>query len=529
MAGLPPFATGTPELIVEKILQTSYDVVKYVAENMDHILVAEDGIAAINAVAAHIEAIITLAPQIENLQTLSENLDAVAAVAANVEQILSIYDDLETIVNAATQTAIDSSAAVAAKNESISIRDNLLLGLNVVSSALPAGSVPTATYDPNTKQIALGIPLPYVNTLSIGSVVQGTSAAASIDGTAPNQTLNLTIPKGDNSWTPVFALVASGSNVVQKIVDWVGGTGTKPTINVYVTATGYSANIADAVNIRGAAGAGTGDMLVATYDPSGKNSDAFNMSNMVEGTTNKIFTATERTKLGGIAAGATANSTDATLLARANHTGTQAISTIDSLQSSLDAKLNASARGAAFGVAPLDGSFLVPLGNLPTATKTGIRFGANWNADTNTPPIPAASSGNNGTYYLVTTAGDTVISGIGDWQVGDMVVSKGDAWIKIKNSESVQSVAGKTGAVTLDRNDVGLSNVANKSEAQMVASGAIADALNSKATSSQGALADSAVQPSALGSIASADILTGTADPDNGTGANGDIYFQYDV
>lgn len=46
----------------------------------------------------------------------------------------------------------------------------------------------------------------------------------------------------------------------------------------------------------------------------------------------------DRTKLDGIATGATANSSDATLLARANHTGTQAISTVTSLQASLDDK-----------------------------------------------------------------------------------------------------------------------------------------------------------------------------------------------
>jgi len=52
---------------------------------------------------------------------------------------------------------------------------------------------------------------------------------------------------------------------------------------------------------------------------------------ITDGTTNKAFLATERTKLTGIATGATANSADATLLARANHTGTQASSTITGL------------------------------------------------------------------------------------------------------------------------------------------------------------------------------------------------------
>lgn len=51
-------------------------------------------------------------------------------------------------------------------------------------------------------------------------------------------------------------------------------------------------------------------------------------NSVIDGTTNKAFLATERTKLTGVSAGATANSSDATLLARANHTGTQLSTTI---------------------------------------------------------------------------------------------------------------------------------------------------------------------------------------------------------
>lgn len=61
-----------------------------------------------------------------------------------------------------------------------------------------------------------------------------------------------------------------------------------------------------------------------------------------DGTTNKAFTDTEKTKLGGIAANATANSPDATLLSRSNHTGSQAISTVTGLQTALDGKASVS-------------------------------------------------------------------------------------------------------------------------------------------------------------------------------------------
>jgi hypothetical protein len=53
-----------------------------------------------------------------------------------------------------------------------------------------------------------------------------------------------------------------------------------------------------------------------------------------------VMTAAQQTKLSGIAGGATANSSDATLLARANHTGTQAAATISDFSSAADARIS---------------------------------------------------------------------------------------------------------------------------------------------------------------------------------------------
>lgn len=49
---------------------------------------------------------------------------------------------------------------------------------------------------------------------------------------------------------------------------------------------------------QGPAGSGSGDMLEAMYDPNGVNDDAFDMENMVEGSTKKILTTAERAKIG---------------------------------------------------------------------------------------------------------------------------------------------------------------------------------------------------------------------------------------
>lgn len=54
----------------------------------------------------------------------------------------------------------------------------------------------------------------------------------------------------------------------------------------------------DDAGVESQLGAGSGDMLASTYDPTAVNGDAFDMDNMAEGATNKILTAAERTILG---------------------------------------------------------------------------------------------------------------------------------------------------------------------------------------------------------------------------------------
>lgn len=162
------------------------------------------------------------------------------------------------------------------------------------------------------------------NVLAIGTVQGGDTAAASITGSSPSQVLNLVLPKGDkgdkgdpgpqgeegpagaqgdqgpkgdkgdvgpkgdkgdtgdqgmpgtdgadgddgapgvdgnDGWTPIFAVVADGDRYVQQVIDWTGGTGTKPATGQYVGPSGFVSAIGDAVNIRGASGAGTGDVV----------------------------------------------------------------------------------------------------------------------------------------------------------------------------------------------------------------------------------------------------------------------------
>jgi len=81
-----------------------------------------------------------------------------------------------------------------------------------------------------------------------------------------------------------------------------------------------------------------------------------------------------KTKLDGIAAGATANATDAQLRDRATHTGSQAISTVTGLQTALDNKINTSERGVSGGIATLDATARIPASQLPSYVDDVLEY-----------------------------------------------------------------------------------------------------------------------------------------------------------
>jgi hypothetical protein len=67
---------------------------------------------------------------------------------------------------------------------------------------------------------------------------------------------------GLNGWTAELAVIADGERRVQQIVDWFGGTGTKPETGKYIGSTGLVDLIADAVDIRGVQGVAPDNVLL---------------------------------------------------------------------------------------------------------------------------------------------------------------------------------------------------------------------------------------------------------------------------
>lgn len=89
----------------------------------------------------------------------------------------------------------------------------------------------------------------------------------------------------------------------------------------------YTANYWSLLADKGADGTGTGDMQASVYDPTSKAADAFDQDNMADGTTNKNYTATEKTKLSGIEA--SADVTDAGNVGSSIHGATAKTTPVD--------------------------------------------------------------------------------------------------------------------------------------------------------------------------------------------------------
>ena len=129
-------------------------------------------------------------------------------------------------------------------------------------------------------------------------------------------------------------------------------------------------------------------------------------------------------------------------------TVTNGTTSISDLQTNKEDK---SEKGAASGYAPLDSNSKVPTANLPDSVLGQLEYKGTWNADTDTPSLPSASTVK-GNYYVVSTAGvyETI-----DYEIGDWIVSNGTAWEKVDNSDKVSSVNGATGVVVLDTDNIG--------------------------------------------------------------------------
>lgn len=181
-----------------------------------------------------------------------------------------------TATTQATNAANSATAAATSATESAASAANLR-GTSTTNVAIGTGSKSFTTQ--SGKAFAVGADLlitsdasPTTN-LMRGQVTaySGTSLTMNIvsvagSGSYSDWTIRVSGASGSNGvngWTPVLATVADSARRVQQVIDWTGGTGSKPATGLYVGATGLTATIGDAVDIRGSAGVGNGDVTTS--------------------------------------------------------------------------------------------------------------------------------------------------------------------------------------------------------------------------------------------------------------------------
>ena len=198
-------------------------------------------------------------------------------------------------------------------------------------------------------------------------------------------------------------------------------------------------------------------------------------SNIVGNVTGNAGTATtlataRNITLSGDASGTasfngSANASIVVVVADNSHAHT--IANVTGLQSTLDAKVDDSEKGAANGVATLDINGKVVLTQIPDSVLGQLEYQGVWDFTT----LPTATQ--KGQYWVASVSGN-------DYIVGDWAVWNGISFDKIDNTDAVATVAGRTGNVVLTKSDVGLSNVNNTADVDKPISNATQAALNDK-------------------------------------------------
>jgi len=191
----------------------------------------------------------------------------------------------------------------------------------------------------------------------------------------------------------------------------------------------------------GPAGSGSGDVLgpASSVDGTPVVFDGSTGKYIKAGTkqlSTEDYTTAEKSKLAGVATGATANATDAALRDRATHTGTQAIGTVTGLQAALDGKLDTA-------------------GNAATATKLatartigGVSFDGS--ANINLPGVNAAGTQNTtGSAAQWTTARTLTLGATGKsvdgsgnvtWTLAEMGAAADSAVLKLTGAQTAAGV-----------------------------------------------------------------------------------------
>lgn len=161
----------------------------------------------------------------------------------------------------------------------------------------------------------------------------------------------------------------------------------------------------------------------------------------------------------------------------------------DSDKTNWNGKINATEKAVANGVATLDVNGKVVLTQIPDSVLGQLEYIGTYSFSGG---MPTATQ--KGQYWIASADGNGYITG--DWAVWN-----GTSFDKVDNTDAVATVAGRTGNVVLTKNDVGLNNVDNTSDANKPVSTAQQTALNLKANIASPTFTGTVTAPAITGAL----------------------------
>lgn len=318
--------------------------------------------------------------------------------------------------------------------------------------------------------------------------------------------------------------IAAGAEVNVN-ADWDATSGDAEILNKPTLGTAASADVGDFATASQGAKADT------ALQPADIGDTVQAYSAVLAGTT-ASFTTALNSKLSGIESGAQVN----TVTSVAGKTGAVTLAKGDVGLSNVDNTSDAAKPISTATQTALNGKAGTAVattsanGLMSSADKTklnGIASGATANTGTVTSVSATVPTGLSVSGSPITSSGTLAITYAAGYQgYTTAEASKLSGIAAGAQVNAVTSVAGKTGAVTLAKGDVGLGNVDNTSDANKPVSTATQNALNGKAASDLSNVTQANARTKVgTGTMAYRDVTISTSDP-SGSPANGTVWLQ---
>ena len=353
------------------------------------------------------------------------SLSTQASGTLQAAQFPALTGDITTTVGSLVTTLATVNSNVGSFGSSTSIPSFTVNAKGLITAAsgnavvAPAGTLSGTTLNSSVVSSSL---------TSVGTISSGTWAGTSI-AIAHGGTGQITASAAFNALSPITAtgdlIVGNGTNSATKLA--IGSTGQILTVSGGTAAWAAPASGGTVTSVALSDGSSTPIYSISGSPVTASGTLTFTLS-----------TQSANTVLAGPSSGSAAQPGFRSLVA----------SDIPSLSATY---VTQSEVGVANGVASLNGSGKIPLGQLPADV---FLYQGTWNPSTNTPTL-VDGTGTAGYVYWISTAFAGPVTGLNNasminFQIGDLALYNGTQWELTTPAAGVSSVNGAQGAVTVN-------------------------------------------------------------------------------